>query len=72
MLPKTIHDHDIKYVQSQLAKIPYSYRIRACDGYSQAWNEAYEAEPELRNKENKARHTANTRLREYVDRVMNR
>ena len=43
-----------------------------CEGYSQAWTEAYEAEPELRHKENKARNTANTRLREYVDRVLAR
>lgn len=72
MLPKTMHDGDLKYVQSQLAKIPYSYRVRACDGYSQAWREAYQAEPEIRHKENKARNTANTRLREYVDRVLAR
>ena len=72
MLPKTIHQHDIKYVQSQLAKLPYSYRVRACDGYSSAWTEAYESEPEMRHKENKARNTANTRLREYVDRVLAR
>lgn len=70
MFPKTIHEHDIKYVQSQLAKIPYSYRVKACDGYSSAWAEAYEAEPEMRHKENKARHSANTRLREFTDKVI--
>lgn len=72
MLPKTMHDGDLKYVQSQLAKLPYSYRVRACDGYSSAWTEAYEAEPEMRHKENRARFAANTRLREFTEKVLAR
>lgn len=72
MLPKTHHASDRRYIQTQLARLPYAYRVKACEGYSSAWTEAYESEPELRHKENEARRAANLRLRAYVDKVVSR
>ena len=41
-------------------------RQRASEGYSKAWLEAHDAEPQERFKVERARFAANSRLREYV------
>lgn len=69
MLPETIHPGDVKWFQSQIVRIPVHNRVVACSAYSKVWQEVHDSEPELRFKEGKARFAANTRLREYIDRV---
>ncbi|TNG94849.1 hypothetical protein FHQ28_05495 [Pasteurellaceae bacterium USgator11] len=60
--PKESHD----YIVEQLMQLPFSKRDRVCKLYSAAYREAYDLEPVSYRKENKARFSANVRLRKYV------
>lgn len=72
MTPETVHKDDLKWVSQQLAQLPTAYRAKACTAYSKVWREAHDAEPKLHCKENAGRFAANSRLREYVQKVKNR
>lgn len=61
---------DAKWIKQQLERIPQRYRQQAIDGYSEVYQSAYDAEPVGHRKENAARFAANTRLREYVYKVL--
>lgn len=69
MTPETVHKDDLKWVQQQLARIPYAHHAKVCQGYSKAWQEAHDAEPLMHCKENAGRFAANSRLRNYVKKV---
>lgn len=61
---------DAKWIRQQLERIPPRYRQQAMDGYSEAYQSAYDAEPAEHRKENAARFAANTRLRKFIDKVL--
>lgn len=61
---------DAKWIKQQLERIPPRYRQQAMDGYSEAYQSAYDAEPAEHRKENAARFAANTRLRKFIDKVL--
>jgi hypothetical protein len=69
-MPEIPHPHDAKWYAEQLSCLPYQLRQRAIDGYAQVWREAYDAEPAGHRKSNAARRAANTRLREYVKKIV--
>lgn len=72
MLPKLHHQHDRKWIEEQLKKLPPSALATAIKGYEKVFSESYDNEPIEHKKENKARHAANTRLRLYVQKVIKR
>ena len=72
MTPETVHKDDLKWVNQQLAQLPTAYRAKACAAYTKVWQEAHDAEQKLHCKENAGRFAANSRLREYVQKVKNR
>ena len=69
MLPERCHPDDQKWIEEQLKKLPLFALRRAIDGYDKVFSESYDNEPIAYKKENKARRDANTRLREYVEKI---
>ena len=69
MLPSRCHEHDRKWIISQISKLPRGNIATATIGYSKAYSEAHDAEPISHKKDNAARRAANTRLREYVEAI---
>lgn len=63
------HEDDRKWILEQLRNIPPLKHKEVIDGYSQLYQAAYDAEPLDHKKENKARYTANSRLREYIKKM---
>lgn len=57
MLPKHAHKHDISWIKEQLGKIPVAYRAKAVKGYDEVM-------------QSDGRTAANTRLRQYVQKVI--
>lgn len=70
MLPKRHHQHDRKWIEEQLKKLPPSALATAIKGYEKVFSESYDSEPIEHKKMNKARFAANTRLREYVEKII--
>lgn len=70
MLPERYHQHDRKWIEEQLKKLPPSALTTAIRGYEKVFSENYDSEPIEHKKMNKARCAANTRLREYVKKVI--
>ena len=70
MLPERCHEHDKKWIEEQLKKLPTIALHRAIEGYEKVFAESYDNEPIAYKKENKARRDANTRLREYVEKII--
>ena len=64
------HEDDRKWILEQLRKIPAHEHADVVAGYGQLYQETYDAEPLDHKKENKARFTANSRLREYLKNVL--
>ena len=69
MLPANHHPDDAQWIAEQLRLLPYSYRHKAAQGYSEAYADAYAAEPLEHKKDNRARFAANTRLRKFVQKI---
>ena len=69
-LPKHHHPHDSKWIIEKLAKLPPAYRERAIKAYSNLYLEVHNATDKPHKKHCEARREANTRLREYVERVL--
>ena len=67
--PQHLDPYDRDFVGRLIQSLPYHYRTKAVQGYDQAWQEAFDLEPCEVKKENKARFAANTRLRDFVERV---
>lgn len=61
------HEDDKKWILEQLSKIPALEHADVIAGYSQLYQEAYDAETLDHKKDNKARFTANSRLRAYIE-----
>jgi hypothetical protein len=70
VLPKLHHQHDKKWIEEQLKKLPPSALATAIKGYEKVFSESYDNEPIEHAKENAARRAANTRLRLYVQKVI--
>ena len=65
-----MHVHDRQWVESQIALLPVSIRQKTLRAYNDVFKEAHDAEPIEHKKMNKARFAANTRLREYVEKIL--
>lgn len=57
---------DKKWIDEQLAKLPFRLQQSVRQRYAEVYQQAYDAEPVEHRKEGSARRAANTRLREYV------
>ena len=64
------HKLDQEFIRLQLSLIPPAYKNQAIEGYKRVFKEAYDAEPVDHMKSNKARRAANTRLREFVKKLL--
>lgn len=70
MMPKRHSSADAKWIREQLDLLPYRLRPIAVEGYSKAYQAAYDNEPADHKKENRARFVANSRLRQYAEKRM--
>ena len=70
MMPKRHSPADAKWIREQLDLLPYRLRPIAVEGYSKAYQAAYDAEQADHKKENRARFAANSRLRQYAEKIM--
>ena len=68
MLPETYYVADARWIENTVAKLQSHERKATLQKYSAAYVEAWNAEPVEAYKEERARFSANTRLREYVKR----
>jgi hypothetical protein len=66
------HPHDHKWIKEQLSQLAPAYHQQAQVGYIKVFSEAFESEPVEHKKMNAARFAANTRLRNFVDKVTGR
>ena len=66
VMPHTYSKADEEWIQEQLSALPPSARQKAIVRYGEVYEEFLNSEPVSFRKENKARHEANTRLREYA------
>ena len=70
-LPASHHPDDTRWITEQLMQLPSHMRQGVCDKYSAAYRAAYEAQGTAAVfAEGPARREANTRLREFVARVL--
>lgn len=70
VMPERYHKHDERWIDEQLNMVPVAVgRARIAHAYSDAYREAYDAEPVEHKKDNTARRSANTRLRVYIERI---
>ncbi|MET3066307.1 hypothetical protein [Atlantibacter hermannii] len=65
-MPQVYSKADEQWIQEQLSALPPSARQKAIVRYGEVYEEFLNSEPVSFRKENKARHEANTRLREYA------
>ena len=70
MLPDKYCVDDKQWISEQLKRLPLRQRIAAIQGYSDAYQSAYDNEKQEHKKENAARFTANSRLRKFIDKVL--
>jgi IS30 family transposase len=61
-----MHDHDRKWIDEQINKLPSRIHAQVRRKYAEAYMEAHNAEPVEHRKDGRARFAANTRLREFV------
>lgn len=66
-MPIRYHEHDAKWIREMLGQLTPVLKIKACVGYNQVYEEAFNEEPLTHRKSNKARQAANTRLRKFVE-----
>lgn len=64
------HPDDEEWLKEQFKKLPEKHRDAAMHGYDKVFRETYSNEPLERLKEGEARRVANTRLREYIKKVI--
>ena len=70
MLPEHHHPHDAQWLKEQLGRLPAHLKNKAIAGYEAAYLEAHDAEPVEHRKDGRARFAANSRLRDYIDKIM--
>ena len=61
-----MHDHDKRWIDEQIGKLPTRLHDQVLRKYAEAYKEAHNAEPVEHKKDGVARRAANTRLREFV------
>lgn len=67
-MPRHCFPDDARWIQEMLLQLSPSARNKALAAYSEVYQEHWELEPVSYCKDNRARHEANTRLRQYVRR----
>ncbi|TFU09351.1 hypothetical protein E4V27_18860, partial [Proteus mirabilis] len=67
-MPEHYFPDDAKWIQEQLTKLSPSMRQKALVKYSEVYQTEWEREQVPYRKDNKARHEANVRLREFIKR----
>ncbi|UAN60201.1 hypothetical protein [Serratia sp. JSRIV004] len=65
-MPKAYSSDDAKWIQEQLQRFTASARHKVVALYADVYQAAWDEEPVSFKQENRARHEANTRLREFV------
>ena len=65
-LPDVYSQADAEWISEQLQMLTPAARLKAMLRYAEVYQETYDAEPVSFKKENRARHEANTRLRQFV------
>jgi len=70
VLPERYFPHDESWIKEQIAQLPAHFRAVAIKAYSNVYLEVYNATEKPHQKDGEARREANTRLREYVERVL--
>lgn len=68
MFPTYFSKDDKAWLQEMFNELPIRARKEVAESYSLAFDEAFNAEPVKYKKENRARYSANTWLREHVKR----
>lgn len=66
VMPAVYCPADAEWIQGQLEKFTASARRKIVTLYADAYQAAWDEEPVSFKQENRARHEANTRLREFV------
>ncbi len=66
IMPKVYSPDDAKWIQDQLQRFTASARHKVVALYADVYQAAWDEEPVSFRQENRARHEANTRLREFV------
>jgi hypothetical protein len=69
-LPSSHCDKDSQWIDEQLQKLPVKHQGKARIAYSDAYKAEFESESVPYKRENKARRSANNRLRAYVKAVL--
>lgn len=64
-----MHDHDRKWIDEQISKLPSRLHAQVRRKYAEAYREAHNAEPVDHRKDGAARRAANARLREFVTNI---
>lgn len=65
-MPSLYSQADAAWIQQQLLGLPSSLRRKVALKYAEVYEITFDAEPVSYQKENRARHEANTRLRLFV------
>jgi len=65
-LPSVYSAADADWIHEQLQELTPATRQKAMLRYPEVYQETYDAEPVSFKRENRARHEANTRLRQFV------
>jgi hypothetical protein len=66
VMPSVYSQADADWIQEQLGRLPPSARQKAVTRYAEVYQATYDDEPVSYRKENRARHEANVRLRNFV------
>ncbi|EHG4046130.1 hypothetical protein J4486_004681 [Salmonella enterica] len=66
VMPEHYLTDDESWIQEQLLQLDPTTRVKIARKYAEAYLEAWDKEPVPFRKDNKARRSANTRLRVYV------
>ncbi|VVT53972.1 Phage protein [Kosakonia radicincitans] len=65
-MPARYSQADAEWIQEQLFRLPPSLRRKVAQRYAEVYEVEFEVEPVSFRQENRARHEANTRLRNFV------
>ena len=70
-LPENYCVDDRRWIKDQLDQLQFSLRSRVCERYNAVYSHVYDNHGVSYQKECKARHEANSRLREFVEKYGN-
>ncbi|EAA7987439.1 hypothetical protein BRR54_09475 [Salmonella enterica] len=65
-MPEHFFDADRAWIQEQLLQLDPTTRVKISAKYAEVYRETWDTEPVPFRKDNRARRSANTRLRVYV------